>query len=124
MAAAYLNIKIPQMLGDIVNVVAGYAGQGGEEARKAFMTEIRQPAWDILKAYVAQGAVTFAYIYCLSCVGGFDFTKALFSVVCNGFETLQESGWPPKCETTSSRPLYDRMWPSSTVIGRERSSPA
>jgi len=70
LAVAMLNIKIPQLLGDIVNVVAR-SGEAttGTEAVELFLAQIKEPALQMVKLYVAQSAMTFAYIYSLSCVG-------------------------------------------------------
>lgn len=67
---AIFFLQIPQLLGDIVNVVAR-SGQAtaGREAVERFLAQIKEPALLMVKMYVAQSAMTFAYIYSLSCVG-------------------------------------------------------
>jgi ATP-binding cassette subfamily B (MDR/TAP) protein 8 len=67
-------LQIPQLLGDIVNVVAEFArsdpaGGSSDAAVQSFLAQIRDPALHMVKLYVAQSALTFAYIYSLSCVG-------------------------------------------------------
>ena len=57
------------MLGNVVNVVSehGLKKTGGHATE--FMKEIRDPAIRMVKLYLAQAALTFGYIYSLSCVG-------------------------------------------------------
>jgi len=80
MAVAALNIRIPQLLGDLVNIVAqtfasNTSGLGREETAATggnmanFLQEMRGPAMEMVKLYVGQAALTFAYIYSLACVG-------------------------------------------------------
>ena len=67
---AYFSLQIPQLLGDIVNVVArGGEATAGAEAVERFLAQIKEPALQMVKLYLAQSAMTFAYIYSLSCVG-------------------------------------------------------
>ena len=73
--------RIPQLLGDLVNIVAQTfasntgSGLGREEGGVArgnmanFLQEMRGPAMEMVKLYVGQAALTFAYIYSLACVG-------------------------------------------------------
>ena len=72
--------RIPQLLGDLVNIVAqtfasNTSGLGREETAAtggnmaSFLQEMRGPAMEMVKLYVGQAALTFAYIYSLACVG-------------------------------------------------------
>ena len=63
-------LQIPQLLGDIVNVVSRSGeASAGTEAVERFLAQIKEPVLQMVKLYVAQSAMTFAYIYSLSCVG-------------------------------------------------------
>ena len=63
-------MQIPQLLGDIVNVVSRSGeATAGTEAVERFLAQIKEPVLQMVKLYVAQSAMTFAYIYSLSCVG-------------------------------------------------------
>ncbi|XP_067109241.1 mitochondrial potassium channel ATP-binding subunit [Osmerus mordax] len=76
--AAVLNIEIPLMLGDLVNVVARYM----REHTGNYMTEIRSPALKLLGLYGLQGLLTSGYIILLSRVGervASDMRKSLFA---------------------------------------------
>ena len=58
LATAYLNIEIPQSLGQIVNVVATFVrtnGNAANESMSNFLNQIRDPAKQIVKMYLAQG---------------------------------------------------------------------
>lgn len=61
LATAYLNIEIPQSLGQIVNVVASFVRTNGSAVSDAarplanFLNEIKEPAKQIVKMYFAQG---------------------------------------------------------------------
>uniref|UniRef100_A0A3P8VSS9 Mitochondrial potassium channel ATP-binding subunit n=1 Tax=Cynoglossus semilaevis TaxID=244447 RepID=A0A3P8VSS9_CYNSE len=77
-AAAILNIQIPLMLGDLVNVVARYL----RENTGSYVHEIRIPALKLLGLYGIQGLLTTGYIILLSRLGervAADMRKALFS---------------------------------------------
>lgn len=63
--AAVLNIQIPLMLGDLVNVVARYL----REQAGNYVQEIRAPALKLLGLYGLQGLLTSGYIILLSRVG-------------------------------------------------------
>ena len=53
-----------------MNVVArGGEATAGAEAVERFLAQIKEPALQMVKLYLAQSAMTFAYIYSLSCVG-------------------------------------------------------
>nr|XP_023671514.1 ATP-binding cassette sub-family B member 8, mitochondrial isoform X2 [Paramormyrops kingsleyae]XP_023671515.1 ATP-binding cassette sub-family B member 8, mitochondrial isoform X2 [Paramormyrops kingsleyae] len=75
--AAVLNIQIPLMLGDLVNVVARYM----RENPGNYLREMREPALKLLAYYGLQGLLTSGYIICLSRVGervAADMRKQLF----------------------------------------------
>lgn len=76
--AAILNIQIPLMLGDLVNVVARYL----REQTGSYVNEIRGPALKLLGLYAVQGLLTSGYIILLSRVGervAADMRKTLFA---------------------------------------------
>ncbi|XP_054625037.1 mitochondrial potassium channel ATP-binding subunit [Dunckerocampus dactyliophorus] len=76
--AAILNIQIPLMLGDLVNVVARYL----KEHTGNYVREIRGPAFKLLGLYGIQGLLTSGYIILLSRVGervAADMRKTLFA---------------------------------------------
>uniref|UniRef100_A0A3B4AP39 Mitochondrial potassium channel ATP-binding subunit n=1 Tax=Periophthalmus magnuspinnatus TaxID=409849 RepID=A0A3B4AP39_9GOBI len=76
--AAILNIQIPLMLGDLVNVVARYL----REQAGNYIHEIRVPALKLLGLYGLQGLLTSSYIILLSRVGervAANMRKTLFS---------------------------------------------
>ncbi|KAM4552784.1 mitochondrial potassium channel ATP-binding subunit [Odontesthes bonariensis] len=76
--AAILNIQIPLMLGDLVNVVARYL----REHTGTYVSEIRGPALKLLGMYGIQGLLTSGYIILLSRVGervAADMRKTLFA---------------------------------------------
>ncbi|MBN3298930.1 ABCB8 protein, partial [Amia calva] len=75
--AAILNIQIPLMLGDLVNVVARYMRENAGN----YLNEMRGPAIKLLGLYGLQGLLTFGYITLLSRVGervAADMRKTLF----------------------------------------------
>ncbi|KAM9323332.1 mitochondrial potassium channel ATP-binding subunit isoform 2-T2 [Pholidichthys leucotaenia] len=76
--AAVLNIQIPLMLGDLVNVVARYLRENTGD----YVSEIRGPALKLLGLYGIQGLLTSGYIILLSRVGervAADMRKTLFA---------------------------------------------
>ncbi|XP_072536327.1 mitochondrial potassium channel ATP-binding subunit [Salminus brasiliensis] len=76
--AAALNIQIPLMLGDLVNVVAQHL----REHAGNYMRDIRAPALKLLGLYGLQGLLTSGYIILLSRVGervAADMRKTLFT---------------------------------------------
>ncbi|KAF1383756.1 hypothetical protein PFLUV_G00135140 [Perca fluviatilis] len=76
--AAILNIQIPLILGDLVNVVARYL----REQTGNYFHEMRGPALKLLGLYGIQGLVTSGYIILLSRVGervAADMRKTLFA---------------------------------------------
>ncbi|XP_010884312.1 mitochondrial potassium channel ATP-binding subunit [Esox lucius] len=75
--AAILNIQIPLMLGNLVNIVARYM----REHTGDYMREMRGPALKLLGLYGLQGLLTSGYIILLSRVGervAADMRKTLF----------------------------------------------
>ncbi|XP_030623350.1 mitochondrial potassium channel ATP-binding subunit [Chanos chanos] len=78
--AAILNIQIPLMLGDLVNVVACHM----REHARNYMRNIRGPALKLLGLYGLQGLMTTGYIILLSRVGervAANMRKTLFASV-------------------------------------------
>ncbi|MCJ8728435.1 hypothetical protein PDJAM_G00004440 [Pangasius djambal] len=76
--AAALNIQIPLMLGNLVNVVAQYM----REHAGNYMRDIRTPALKLLGLYGLQGLLTTGYIILLSRVGesvAAEMRKSLFA---------------------------------------------
>ncbi|XP_061549170.1 mitochondrial potassium channel ATP-binding subunit [Phycodurus eques] len=76
--AAILNIQIPLMLGELVNIVARYL----REHTGNYVREIRGPAFKLLGLYAIQGLLTSGYIILLSRVGervAADMRKTLFA---------------------------------------------
>nr|XP_020451294.1 ATP-binding cassette sub-family B member 8, mitochondrial isoform X1 [Monopterus albus] len=76
--AAILNIQIPLMLGDLVNVVARFL----RENTGNYVHEIRGPAMKLLGLYGIQGLLTTGYIILLSRMGervAADMRKTLFA---------------------------------------------
>ncbi|KAM8839634.1 mitochondrial potassium channel ATP-binding subunit [Synchiropus picturatus] len=76
--AAIVNIQIPLMLGELVNVVARHLREHAED----FLREIRGPALKLLGLYGVQGLLTSGYIILLSRVGervAADMRKTLFA---------------------------------------------
>ncbi|KAE8594952.1 hypothetical protein XENTR_v10015396 [Xenopus tropicalis] len=63
--AALLNIRIPLMLGELVNVVSRYT----REHAGNYLQEVQGPALKLLCLYGAQGLLTCGYIVLLSRVG-------------------------------------------------------
>lgn len=76
--AAILNIHIPLMLGDLVNVVARFL----RDQTRSYIQEIKGPAMNLLGLYLIQGLLTSGYIILLSRVGervAADMRKTLFA---------------------------------------------
>ncbi|XP_050408183.1 mitochondrial potassium channel ATP-binding subunit [Patella vulgata] len=65
LAVALVNVKIPIMLGEIVNVISQFTSQTAE----LFMEQIKGPALRLVVLYSVQGLLTFCYITLLSTVG-------------------------------------------------------
>ncbi|KAG8186459.1 hypothetical protein JTE90_009218 [Oedothorax gibbosus] len=70
LVVAFLNIRIPVALGDMVNVVSSFLGENSREAdAAAFFSELREPAIHLIYMYFAQSVFTFFYISLLSVSG-------------------------------------------------------
>ncbi|NXX17070.1 ABCB8 protein, partial [Podargus strigoides] len=78
LGAALLNVRIPVLLGQLVNVVASCArGHLG-----GYLREVRRPALRLLAVYCLQGLLTFGYLALLARVGervAGSMRKALFT---------------------------------------------
>ncbi|KAM6282424.1 mitochondrial potassium channel ATP-binding subunit isoform 1-T1 [Porphyrio hochstetteri] len=77
LGAALLNVRIPVLLGQLVNVVAGVA----RGHVTGYLREARRPALRLLSVYCLQGLLTFGYIALLARVGervAGSMRKALF----------------------------------------------
>ncbi|KAM9306063.1 mitochondrial potassium channel ATP-binding subunit [Gastrophryne carolinensis] len=80
LGAALLNIQIPLILGELVNVVSRYT----REHAGNYLQEVRGPALKLLSLYAAQGVLTSGYIVLLSRVGervAANMRKALFTAL-------------------------------------------
>ncbi|KAI0227694.1 Mitochondrial potassium channel ATP-binding subunit [Lamellibrachia satsuma] len=65
LAVAVVNIEIPLLLGELVNVISKYTSQ----TTGSFTDEIRQPALRLFYMSVVQGVLSACYISLLSAVG-------------------------------------------------------
>uniref|UniRef100_A0A8B9U8T6 ABC transmembrane type-1 domain-containing protein n=1 Tax=Anas zonorhyncha TaxID=75864 RepID=A0A8B9U8T6_9AVES len=77
LGAALLNVRIPVLLGHLVNVVA----RGAQNRLAGYLRAARPPALRLLGLYCLQGLLTFGYIALLSRVGeqvAASMRKALF----------------------------------------------
>nr|XP_033787986.1 mitochondrial potassium channel ATP-binding subunit isoform X2 [Geotrypetes seraphini] len=63
--AAILNIQIPLLLGELVNVVSRYT----RECTGSYLQDIHKPVMKLLSLYALQGLLTSGYIVLLSRVG-------------------------------------------------------
>ncbi|NWV42453.1 ABCB8 protein, partial [Grantiella picta] len=80
LGAALLNVRIPVLLGQLVNVVARCA----RGHIPTYLREVRRPALRLLATYCLQGLLTFGYIALLARVGervAGNMRKALFSAL-------------------------------------------
>ncbi|NWZ88040.1 ABCB8 protein, partial [Poecile atricapillus] len=80
LGAALLNVRIPVLLGQLVNVVARCA----RGHVPTYLREVRRPALSLLAVYCLQGLLTFGYIALLARVGervAGNMRKALFSAL-------------------------------------------
>ncbi|NXD04858.1 ABCB8 protein, partial [Certhia familiaris] len=80
LGAALLNVHIPVLLGQLVNVVARCA----RGHVPTYLREVRSPALRLLTVYCLQGLLTFGYIALLARVGeqvAGNMRKALFSAL-------------------------------------------
>ncbi|KAK2568414.1 Mitochondrial potassium channel ATP-binding subunit, partial [Acropora cervicornis] len=65
-AVAMVNIKLPLMLGNLVNAVSSLTS--GDHTSDVFQV-LREPAIKLISIFGAQAVLTFAYISFLSCLG-------------------------------------------------------
>lgn len=65
LATAVVNIKLPLMVGEVVNVVSQFTKDSGKD----FIEEIKKPAMRLIATYLVQGGLTVAYISLLSNIG-------------------------------------------------------
>ncbi|NWX67214.1 ABCB8 protein, partial [Promerops cafer] len=80
LGAALLNVRIPVLLGQLVDVVARCA----RGHVPTYLREVRRPALRLLAVYCLQGLLTFGYIALLARVGeqvAGNMRKALFSAL-------------------------------------------
>ncbi|TRZ12654.1 hypothetical protein HGM15179_014466 [Zosterops borbonicus] len=80
LGAALLNVRIPVLLGQLVNVVSRCA----RGHVPTYLREVRRPALRLLAVYCLQGLLTFGYIALLARVGeqvAGNMRKALFSAL-------------------------------------------
>lgn len=63
---ALINIKIPLILGDVINAMSNLIKNGGDFQLSA---EMSSPIKHLIGMYIAQAAFTFMYISLLSCIG-------------------------------------------------------
>ncbi|NXL98780.1 ABCB8 protein, partial [Tyrannus savana] len=80
LGAALLNVRIPVLLGQLVNVVARCA----HGHVPTYLREVRRPALRLLAVYCLQGLMTFGYIALLARVGervAGNMRKALFTTL-------------------------------------------
>ncbi|XP_073191064.1 mitochondrial potassium channel ATP-binding subunit isoform X2 [Lepidochelys kempii] len=78
LGVALLNIRIPMLLGELVNVVARCT----QQRVGTYLREVRRPALRLLLLYSLQGLLTFSYIVMLARVGervAGSMRKALFA---------------------------------------------
>ena len=111
----------------MVNVVSEHAlkrtSSDGGDAAANFMKQIREPAIKMVKLYLAQAALTFGYIYSLSCVGSKN--KSLNGTLIIQLDfCLQARELLPGFVAIFSALWLLRMWPSSIRTSLGRSSPA
>lgn len=70
LAVAFINIKIPNLLGDLVNTLAKYANTFVKDPlSNTFLNDVKTPAANLLFLYVLQSGFTFMYIFLLSRIG-------------------------------------------------------
>ena len=67
---AFINIRIPNLLGDLVNTLARYANTYVKDpVHNSFIRDVSKPASNLLSLYFLQSGFTFVYIYLLSRIG-------------------------------------------------------
>ncbi|XP_046393138.1 mitochondrial potassium channel ATP-binding subunit [Ischnura elegans] len=64
---ALLNIEIPRLLGNVVNIVAKFVGNKASNA--SFTAEVKDSVMVLVNLYIAQSVFTFLYICLLSSIG-------------------------------------------------------
>ena len=70
MGVAMFNTKIGIEIGSLVNVLSSnLPGNRGDASGTSYLTQIKEPALNILKYYVSHACLTFSYIYSLAIVG-------------------------------------------------------
>ncbi|XP_075165310.1 mitochondrial potassium channel ATP-binding subunit [Haematobia irritans] len=70
LVVAYINIRIPNLLGDLINILARYANTYVKDPlNNSFFKDVSRPASNLLSLYVMQSGFTFLYIYLLSRIG-------------------------------------------------------
>ncbi|KAL9922590.1 mitochondrial potassium channel ATP-binding subunit isoform 1-T1 [Glossina fuscipes fuscipes] len=70
LVVAYINIRIPSLLGDVINVLARYANTYVKDPlSNSFFRDVGKPASNLLSLYLMQSGFTFLYIYLLSRIG-------------------------------------------------------
>ncbi|XP_055839508.1 mitochondrial potassium channel ATP-binding subunit [Episyrphus balteatus] len=70
LAVAFINIKIPNLLGDLVNTLAKYANTFVKDPlSNTFLRDVKTPAANLLGLYILQSGFTFLYIFLLSRIG-------------------------------------------------------
>ncbi|XP_041366382.1 mitochondrial potassium channel ATP-binding subunit-like [Gigantopelta aegis] len=65
LAVAVVNINIPLLMGELVNVVSKFTTQTANN----FIEEVRKPVMKLIATYAVQGILTFFYISLLSTLG-------------------------------------------------------
>lgn len=70
LVVAFINIRIPNMLGNLINILAQYANTYVKDPlNNSFFKDVSKPASNLLSLYVMQSGFTFLYIYLLSRIG-------------------------------------------------------
>ncbi|XP_061391239.1 mitochondrial potassium channel ATP-binding subunit [Musca vetustissima] len=70
LVVAFINIRIPNLLGDLINILARYANTYVKDPlNNSFFKDVGKPASNLLSLYVMQSGFTFLYIYLLSRIG-------------------------------------------------------
>jgi len=73
LAVAFINIRIPLLIGGLVNVLSKYASPEASTAssHSSFMEDIKQPALQLVSMYALQVLSAFTPVFCgiivLSC---------------------------------------------------------
>ncbi|XP_011338848.1 ATP-binding cassette sub-family B member 8, mitochondrial isoform X2 [Ooceraea biroi] len=69
MIVALLNIRIPQCVGSVINVLTEEIFQNKSDSMKKLIVQLARPAFVLVRMYIAQAFFTFVYIFTLSYVG-------------------------------------------------------